>query len=79
MVVSSNPVAGTDIKSLLFLCNKELHKKFVQILIVCQRHVRLKKTKTGITFDLGVILTVFIFFEGAPAEKMKLHAFSGPL
>ena len=77
MVVSSNPVAGTDIKSLL--SNKELHKKFVQILIVCQRHVRLKKTKTGITFDLDVILTVFIFFEGAPAEKMKLHAFSGPL
>ena len=50
-----------DVRSLLFLCNKELHKKFAPILIVCQRWRHDEKTKTCITFDLDVILTCGFF------------------
>ena len=50
-----------DIRSPLFLCNKELHKKFAPILIVCQRWSHGEKTKPGITFDLDVILTCGFF------------------
>ena len=44
------------IRNLLFLCTKELHKKFAPIVIVCQGWRQRKETKTGITFDLDVIL-----------------------
>ena len=47
--------------SLLFLCNKELHKKFAPILIVCQRWHQSEKTRIGITFDLDLILSCGYF------------------
>ena len=46
-----------DIRSLLHLCNKELHKKFAPILIVYQRWRHNEKTKTDISFDLDVTLS----------------------
>ena len=51
-----------DIRSLLFLCNKELQKKFYPILMVCQRWCHSEKTKTGIAFDLDVIFSVCMWF-----------------
>ena len=71
-----------DIRSLLFLYNKELHKKFTLVLIVSKRWHHSDKTKTGIAFDLQVILTCGVFlkaisFEDVLVEKIKLHAFSG--
>ena len=70
-----------DIWSLLFVSNKELHKKFPLISIVCQRWSHSKKRKTGITFNLDVILTCgfffkVIFFEGMSVEEIKLNGFS---
>ena len=59
-------------------CNEELQKKFVITLIVYQRWCHSEKTKTGITFDLDVILTFFfnvIFFEGVLVEKLKFTCF----
>ena len=50
----------SDIRSLLFLCNEELRKKFAAILIVCQRW-RHKEKETGINFVLDVILTGVFF------------------
>ena len=72
-----------DMRSLLFLCNMELHKKFSPVLTVCERwcHSEKKITKTGITFHLDMILDwvllEVIFFEGISVEKLKLHAFYG--
>ena len=71
-----------DVRSLLFLCYKKWCNKFAPILIVYQRWRHSQKTKTGITFDLDVILTCgaflrAIFFEGVSVEKIKLHFFSG--
>ena len=72
-----------NIRSLLFLCKKQLHKKFAPILVVCQRWRRSekKKKKTGITFDLDAILSCkflkkFMCFGGVLVEKVKLHTFS---
>ena len=39
-----------DVRSLLFLWNKELHKKFAPILIVCQRWRHSEKKQTCTTF-----------------------------
>ena len=39
----------------------ELHKKFAPIFKVCQRRRYSEKTKTGITFDLDLILTYGLF------------------
>ena len=52
-----------DTRKLLFLYNKELHKKFSPILIVCQRWRHSQKTKNGATFDLVVILTCRFFLK----------------
>ena len=47
----------------LFLCNKELHKKFAPILKVCQRRHQSEKTKIGIIFDLDVIFDLRFFLK----------------
>ena len=52
------------------------------VLIVSKRWHHSDKTKTGIAFDLQVILTCEVFlkaisFEDVLVEKIKLHAFSG--
>ena len=59
-----------DIRSILFQCNKELHKKFAPILIVCQRWNHSQKTKTSIIFDLDVILTCGFFLK---SHFLNLH------
>ena len=65
----------------IFLCNKELHKKLAPILIVSQRRHHSEKTKTGINFNLDVVLTSgcflkVIFFEAVSVENIKQYAFS---
>ena len=50
-----------DIRSLLFLCNKDLHTRLTPIFIVCQRWRHSEKTKIGITFDRDFILSCSFF------------------
>ena len=50
-----------DIRSLLFLCNKDLHTRLTPIMIVCQRWRHSEKTKIGIIFDQDFILTCSFF------------------
>ena len=56
-------------------------KKFASVLIVCQWWRYNEKNKTGITFNLDVILNCdflkkIVLFEGVSVKKIKLHAFS---
>ena len=71
-----------DINSLLFLCNKELQKKFAPMLIVCRRLCHSEKNKnwhkfwSRYDFDLQSFKNV-MFFDGVSVEKIKSQAFSG--
>ena len=66
-----------DVRSLLFLCNKELQKKFAPILIVFLRWRHIEKTKTVITwsrrdFDLLFFLKSDVFWRCFSWKKYML-------
>lgn len=50
-----------NVRNILCLCNKTLHKKFLLFLIVCQNDVKVKKEKTGTPFNLDVVFACGCF------------------